>query len=121
GNSAREYSHRRESKNSWCCRWWTLRSSLTTNCGSRKKFQKNAKFPEILAPAVGFEPTTNRLTADRSTTELRWISLGDAEHTLASPFVQGKRRFGTKEKLLTQHSSKKLVAGAGFEPATFRL
>ena len=25
-----------------------------------------------LAPAVGFEPTTNRLTADRSTTELRW-------------------------------------------------
>jgi hypothetical protein len=27
-----------------------------------------------MAPAVGFEPTTNRLTADRSTTELRWIS-----------------------------------------------
>jgi hypothetical protein len=26
-----------------------------------------------LAPAVGLEPTTNRLTADRSTTELRWI------------------------------------------------
>ena len=25
-----------------------------------------------LAPEVGFEPTTNRLTADRSTTELRW-------------------------------------------------
>jgi hypothetical protein len=25
-----------------------------------------------VAPAVGFEPTTNRLTADRSTTELRW-------------------------------------------------
>jgi hypothetical protein len=63
----------------------------------------------------------NELTADRSTTELRWIALRDAEHTLASPFVQGKRRFGTKEKLPTQHSSKKLVAGAGFEPATFRL
>jgi hypothetical protein len=31
--------------------------------------------------------------------------------------VQGKRRFGTKEKLLAQHSCKKLVAGAGFEPA----
>ncbi len=30
---------------------------------------------EELAPAVGFEPTTNRLTADRSTTELRWIIL----------------------------------------------
>ena len=28
-----------------------------------------------VAPAVGFEPTTNRLTADRSTTELRWIKL----------------------------------------------
>ena len=69
-----------------------------------------------MAPAVGFEPTTNRLTADRSTTELRWIDLGDAEHTLASPFVQGKRRFGIKEKLLTQHCSKKLVAGVGFEP-----
>src|SRR5438552_5166493 len=70
-----------------------------------------------MAPAVGFEPTTNRLTADRSTTELRWIALGDAEHTVASPFVQGKRCFGTKEKLLAQHSSKKLVAGARFEPA----
>ena len=61
------------------------------------------------------------LTADRSTTELRWIGFGDAEHTLASPFVQSKRRFGTKERLLAQRSSKKLVAGAGFEPATFRL
>jgi hypothetical protein len=30
-----------------------------------------------LAPAVGFEPTTNRLTADRSTTELRWIAFGE--------------------------------------------
>ena len=27
-----------------------------------------------MAPAVGFEPTTNRLTADRSTTELLWIA-----------------------------------------------
>jgi hypothetical protein len=30
-------------------------------------------FVAKMAPAVGFEPTTNRLTADRSTTELRWI------------------------------------------------
>src|SRR5436309_2468032 len=30
---------------------------------------------KLLAPAVGFEPTTNRLTADRSTTELRWIKV----------------------------------------------
>src|SRR6266498_3632591 len=28
-----------------------------------------------MAPGVGFEPTTNRLTADRSTTELPWIFL----------------------------------------------
>jgi hypothetical protein len=56
-----------------------------------------------MAPAVGFEPTTNRLTADRSTTELRWIALADAEHTLALPFVQSKRRFDTKEKVLAQH------------------
>jgi hypothetical protein len=27
-----------------------------------------------MAPEVGFEPTTNRLTADRSTTELLWIT-----------------------------------------------
>ena len=64
----------------------------------------------------------NELTADRSATELRWTALADAEHTLALPYVRGKRRFGTKEKLLAQHSLlEKLVAGAGFEPATFRL
>ena len=62
------------------------------------------------------------LTADRSTTELRWIALADAEHTLALPYARGKRRVGTKEKLLAQRSLlKNLVAGAGFEPATFRL
>ncbi len=31
-------------------------------------------------PAVGFEPTTNRLTADRSTTELRWNGLNRAPY-----------------------------------------
>jgi hypothetical protein len=35
----------------------------------RRKMNSKAQ----MAPAVGFEPTTNRLTADRSTTELRWI------------------------------------------------
>ena len=49
-----------------------------------------------MAPAVGFEPTTNRLTADRSTTELLW-NISAARQSLAPP--------------------KKLVAGAGFEPA----
>jgi hypothetical protein len=32
-----------------------------------------------LAPEVGFEPTTNRLTADRSTTELLWIAIRSLE------------------------------------------
>ena len=39
-------------------------------CRFRKDFGRQYS---SLAPAVGFEPTTNRLTADRSTTELRWI------------------------------------------------
>ena len=34
----------------------------------------------------------NELTADRSATELRWTALADAEHTLALPYVRGKRR-----------------------------
>ena len=60
----------------------------------------------------------NKLTADRSTTELRWIAFADAGHTLALPFLQGKRRIRTRKKLLAQHSLlKNLVAGAGFEPA----
>jgi hypothetical protein len=32
-----------------------------------------------MAPEVGFEPTTNRLTADRSTTELLWIAIRSIE------------------------------------------
>ena len=40
----------------------------TENDFARQRFRKSR-----MAPAVGFEPTTNRLTADRSTTELRWI------------------------------------------------
>src|ERR1043166_4705490 len=37
-----------------------------------------------LAPAVGFEPTTNRLTADRSTTELRWNGVPEWERISCS-------------------------------------
>src|ERR1700731_2937643 len=37
------------------------------------KFHVDLLFNPKLAPEVGFEPTTNRLTADRSTTELLWI------------------------------------------------
>src|SRR5438876_4957254 len=47
-----------------------------------------------LAPAVGFEPTTNRLTADRSTTELRWIVSAKkiGEIYLAHSLSAGKRQ-----------------------------
>ena len=74
-----------------------------------------------LAPEVGFEPTTNRLTADRSTTELLWIALGDAKHTLASPFTQGKLLWYKRKAAHAALPLRNLVAGAGFEPATFRL
>src|SRR5882762_5219815 len=66
----------------------------------RDKIAKNT-------PAVGFEPTTNRLTADRSTTELRWIALVNAEHTLASPFALGKRRFRYKRRAACAASFRK--------------
>ena len=41
-----------------------------------------------LAPAVGFEPTTNRLTADRSTTELRWKK----QYPFTRPFIHVSSR-----------------------------
>jgi hypothetical protein len=44
---------------------------LTHRVASRQKPQKT--------PEVGFEPTTNRLTADRSTTELLWIAMRSNE------------------------------------------
>src|SRR5438132_3681942 len=44
-----------------------------------------------LAPEVGFEPTTNRLTADRSTTELLWnVSAGSTEsHPTEENWLRG--------------------------------
>src|SRR5207245_4523759 len=44
-----------------------------------------------LAPEVGFEPTTNRLTADRSTTELLWnVSVGSTEsHPTEENWLRG--------------------------------
>jgi hypothetical protein len=39
--------------------------------GDRRRCVNRVRFSEQLAPAVGFEPTTKRLTAARSTTELR--------------------------------------------------
>src|SRR5207248_1240998 len=37
-----------------------------------------------MAPEVGFEPTTNRLTADRSTTELLWNGDGPMRPTVCA-------------------------------------
>src|SRR5437773_10086472 len=44
-----------------------------------------------MAPEVGFEPTTNRLTADRSTTELLWnVSVGSTEsHPTEENWLRG--------------------------------
>src|SRR5437762_14387423 len=46
---------------------------------------------ERKAPEVGFEPTTNRLTADRSTTELLWnVSVGSTEsHPTEENWLRG--------------------------------
>jgi hypothetical protein len=71
---------------------------------------KSVIHPRSLAPAVGFEPTTNRLTADRSTTELRWIKFfgRTAGIQFAHRIASGK---------CFQIFDIDLVAGAGFEPA----
>ena len=104
-----------------------------------------------MAPAVGFEPTTNRLTADRSTTELRWIvnakkSAGYILPTHSQPASANRlipttvgtlplsyagtifRRIAGIHFVHRINSGKSfpnrrsdLVAGAGFEPAIRRL
>ena len=83
-----------------------VRLSLKTKLVCRASTGTHTKSKPKMAPEVGFEPTTNRLTADRSTTELLWIvALGERREICA-------RRAS---------AASKLVAGAGFEPATFRL
>jgi hypothetical protein len=55
-----------------CSVCWQIRWHLVSerSCRLEKPLVvRRLKF----APEVGFEPTTNRLTADRSTTELLWI------------------------------------------------
>jgi hypothetical protein len=44
-----------------------------------------------VAPEVGFEPTTNRLTADRSTTELLRIVVGQNSSREAGGFKRKER------------------------------
>src|SRR5437868_253340 len=62
-------------------------SVLQLSCRPLGKMRDRTKLAlltavESVAPAVGFEPTTNRLTADRSTTELRWITIRDSARQL---------------------------------------
>ena len=57
-----------------------------------------------MAPAVGLEPTTDRLTADCSTTELRWNN----EH-LSIPKKLKKQVFFYKKAFF-------LEVGTGIEP-----
>jgi hypothetical protein len=54
---------------------WPEAMSPSTSSGLSKPKARR------MAPEVGFEPTTNRLTADRSTTELLWnhVSVGSTE------------------------------------------
>src|SRR5436189_1708034 len=92
-----------------------------------KRPRSEAYFTNRLAPAVGFEPTTNRLTADRSTTELRWIfsvAVGERISCLRDLWRQvllRAKNYRCEQRLLQQHHYRNLVAGAGFEPAAFRL
>src|SRR5438552_17945917 len=67
-----------------------------------------------MAPAVGFEPTTNRLTADRSTTELRWITFLAERRAYSLP---RESRAASRFQICKIN----LVAGAGFEPAVRQL
>ena len=79
-------------------RFWVDLAQWTAVCSATRLF---------LAPAVGFEPTTNRLTADRSTTELRWILV----------WRDGRLR----GRILARHASaSKFFFHSGFTQGRFR-
>ena len=46
---------------------------------------------QLMAPEVGFEPTTNRLTADRSTTELLWNRIARMSGVELCPALAGRQ------------------------------
>src|SRR5438105_2564166 len=62
-----------------------------------------------MAPEVGFEPTTNRLTADRSTTELLWIALRSNERPEICPDALARQVIWLRGLDLNQRPS-------GYEP-----
>jgi hypothetical protein len=61
-------------------------------------YEDNDFAAQRMAPAVGFEPTTNRLTADRSTTELRWINQWEERESVFS------RTIGSRQLLIRRCS-----------------
>jgi hypothetical protein len=69
----------------------TPKSERAPKWKRKPRLDPNKAADVAVAPAVGFEPTTNRLTADRSTTELRWILVGGVKGVyLASEAATGK-------------------------------
>jgi hypothetical protein len=65
-----------------------------------------------VAPEVGFEPTTNRLTADRSTTELLWIgkSVDRRGVYVAQATCVGKERFRPRLERVSPHLANRRVS-----------
>ena len=60
---------------------------------SDSPLRDNTNRGEKMAPEVGFEPTTNRLTADRSTTELLRSVVGKDTNRDLGRFKRKLRRF----------------------------
>ena len=73
------------------------------------KFHVDLLFNPKLAPEVGFEPTTNRLTADRSTTELLWIVQRSIERREICPDASTRQVIWLRGLDLNQRPS-------GYEP-----
>src|SRR6266566_786647 len=70
--------------------------------------------PQIskLAPAVGFEPTTNRLTADRSTTELRWIAYCSKNRQTHFAHSRARGKFQSRDRPRRAGSSRAVAKTA---------
>src|SRR3954454_21321815 len=70
-----------------------------------------------LAPEVGFEPTTNRLTADRSTTELLWIVFRSIDGAIKCLRARKRQVFSNARGAIPAENG----CRGGFEPAVRQL